>query len=67
MLEDMNFLRVSDHGGRGRGLEVFPVPRDGYTVSYLKEVALQAKIYIRPIQQNLSVRPLTDFASVSGI
>ena len=36
-------LRVSDRAGRGRGLEVFQVPRDGYRVSYLKAVALQAK------------------------
>ena len=49
-------LRVSD---RGRGLEVIPYPPDGYTAIYLKDVVQQAKIYIRPIQKDLSMDPIS--------
>ena len=48
-------LRVVD---RGRSLEVIPLPEDGYTVPYLKDVVQQAKIYIRPIQRDLSLTQL---------
>lgn len=44
-------LRVVD---RGRSLKVIPLPEDGYTVPYLKDVQ-QARIYIRPIQRDLSL------------
>lgn len=37
----------------GRRLEVIPLPPDGYSATYFKDVAQQAKIYIRPIQKNL--------------
>ena len=54
------FPRLKDAGGyellratNGRLLEVIPLPPDGYSVAYLKDVAQQAKIYIRPIQKNL--------------
>ena len=50
-------LRVSD-SGRSKGLEMIPVPSGGYTASYLKDVAQQAKIYIRPIQRHLSLEPV---------
>ena len=39
-------------------LEVIPVHLQGYTHHYLKEVARQAKIYIRPLQCNLPLKPL---------
>lgn len=52
-------LRVIE---RGRMLEVIPVPPDGYTVPYLKDVVQQAKVYIRPIQRSLSMEP---FGAVS--
>ena len=41
----------------GRSLEIIPRPADGYTASYLKDVVQQAKIYVRPIQRNLSLQP----------
>ena len=44
-------LRASN----GRVLEVVPVPPEGYSASYLKDVMQQAKIYIRPIQKCLSI------------
>ncbi len=55
------FLRVSD---RSRTLEIIPLPPEGYTVSYLKDVVQQAKLYVRPIQKNLSLE-LVGTASVS--
>ena len=52
--------RLKDAGGyellratNGRLLEVIPLPPDGYSVAYLRDVAQQAKIYIRPIQKYL--------------
>ena len=46
-------LRVSDSGQRS--LQVIPSPSDGYSVSYLKEVLRQAKVYIHPMQKDLSL------------
>ena len=51
-------LRVGDQPGRRCDLEIIPVPPKGYTATYLKEVVRQAKVYIRPLQQNLSLDPL---------
>lgn len=41
-----------------RLLEVIPVPADGYTTTYLKEVVGQGKIYIRPIQRDIPLEPI---------
>ena len=43
---------------RSHSFEAIPLPEDGYTVSYLKDVAQQAKIYIRPSQRDLSLAQL---------
>ena len=43
---------------KSRLLEVIPVPPDGYTAKYLKAVVLQARVYIRPIQRDLSTEPV---------
>lgn len=51
-------LRVPEGGGKH--LEVIPSPDNGYTVSYLRAVVHHAKIYIRPLQQDLSLEPLKD-------
>ena len=55
------FPKLKDAGGyellrssNGRVLEV-PAPPEGYSAAYLKDVMQQAKIYIRPIQQCLSI------------
>lgn len=40
-----------------RLLDVIPQPPSGYTVTYLKSVAGQAKIYITPLQRNLDMKP----------
>ena len=45
-------LRV---GGRNRYLEVIPIPPDGYSIGYLKDVVQHAKVYIRAIQADLDV------------
>lgn len=49
-------LRVSDCGPRNT-LHVIPQPAQGYSVSYLKEVVRQAKVYIRPVQRDLQMNP----------
>ena len=49
-------LRSCD--GNIKQLAVIPPPPGGYTVSYLKSIMAQAKVYIRPLQQNLSMEVL---------
>ena len=41
-------------------LEVFIGPPGGYNVPYLKSCFLQEKSYIRPIQKQLSLEPLSE-------
>ena len=45
---------------------VIPPPQGGYTVEYLKNIVSQAKVYIRPLQKNLSLDapPLLDVTLV---
>ena len=50
-------LRVNDRGGAARRLELINPPKSGYDVLFLKAVVQQAKIYIRPLQKNLSCSP----------
>ena len=59
------FPQLKDGGGyellkanQSRLLEVVPSPTDGYTASYLKDVVGQGKVYIRPIQRDLSLTPV---------
>jgi hypothetical protein len=42
-----------------RELVVIPIPDGGYTVDYLKAIVHNAKLYIRPLQSDLSLEPLT--------
>ncbi len=51
-------MRIPEGGGKL--LDVVAAPDSGYTVSYLKAVIHHAKIYIRPLQQNLSLDPVQD-------
>ena len=53
-------LRVAESGQRN--LCVIPSPSDGYSVSCLREVLRQAKVYIRPVQNDLSLDPCDDAA-----
>ena len=46
-------LRVPEGGWKQ--LDVIAAPESGYTVSYLRAVVHHAKIYIRPMQRNLSL------------
>ena len=48
-------LRTSERNNRT--LDVIPPPPSGYTVAYLKSVAGQAKIYVRPLQKDLDLTP----------
>ena len=43
--------------GCPRDLATIPIPDGGYTVDYLKAVVHNAKIYIRPLQSDLSLDP----------
>ena len=42
-------LRTSERSNKF--LDVIPLPSSGYSIQYLKSIAAQAKIYIRPIKQ----------------
>ena len=44
-------LRTAEHSTKD--LQVIPPPTGGYTVSFLKAVVAQAKVYIRPLQKDL--------------
>ena len=44
-------LRTAE--GNNKLLDVIPVPPGGYTASFLKDIVMQAKVYIRPIQKDL--------------
>ena len=57
-------LRLSESGQRS--LQVIPSPSDGYSVTYLKEVLRQAKVYIRPVQRDLSLEPCDVVENVKG-
>ena len=46
-------LRTSDK--TNRELSVIPSPPGGYTASFVKSIVLQAKVYVRPLQHNLSL------------
>ena len=46
--------------GTNRELCVILLPKSGYTVHYVRSVAGQAKIYIRPIQKDLPLESLLD-------
>lgn len=52
----MNFIPqvVWTEEGNSWDLVVIPQPSKGYTASYLKNVVQHAKIYVRPLQQNLT-------------
>lgn len=49
-------------GNQSRMLEVIPTPPEGYTPVYLKDVIGQGKVYVRPIQKNLSLQPNVEFS-----
>ena len=54
-------------GNRGNNyLDIIPVPSKGYSVVYLKGIVGQAKVYIRPLQQGLSLEcPEADSSVIS--
>ena len=54
-------LRVPEGG---KNLDVIACPSSGYTVSYLRAVVHHAKIYIRPLQKDLSLEPLKEPVSL---
>ena len=63
------FPKLAEGGGyelmrtkqnNNRELRVIPPLSDGYTAEYLKAIVGQAKLYIRPIQKDLSIAPMND-------
>jgi len=56
-------MRTSDRGNRT--LAVIPCPSSGYTIAYLRSVAGQAKVYIRPLQKDLDLSPIDELDAVS--
>ena len=50
-------LRTSD--GHSKLLHVIPPLSGGYTAAYLKSIMAQSKVYLRPLQQDLSMEPIT--------
>lgn len=48
-------LRACESGSKD--LQVIRMPESGYTTDYLKAVIHTAKLYIRPLQTDLSVEP----------
>ena len=65
------FSKLSQAGGfellrvpeGGKHLDIIASTESGYTVSYLRAVAHQAKIYIRPMQKDLSLEPIKELVS----
>ena len=41
--------------GNSKQLDINPPPAGGYNITYVKSIAGQAKVYIRPLQQELSM------------
>jgi hypothetical protein len=62
------FSKLSQAGGfeplrvpeGGKQLDVIASPESGYTVSYLRAVVHHAKIYIMPMQKDLSLEPIKE-------
>ena len=68
------FPKLAEGGGyellrtkpnNNRELCVIPSLSGGYTAEYLKNIVGQAKLYIRPIQKDLSVTPDNDDSDIS--
>ncbi len=51
-------LRTQQHNNRE--LFVISPPSGGYTAEYLRRIVGQAKVFVRPIQKDLSLDPLVD-------
>ena len=62
------FPQLKEGGGyellKANQLEVIPSPADGYTAAYLKDVVGQGKLYIRPIQRDLALTPVSSSVCV---
>ena len=56
-------LRVPEGGGRD--LEVIKVPEGGYCTEYLRAVVHSAKLFIRPLQKALDLKPQTAEVSIT--
>ena len=57
LAEGGGFELMRSDEGCPRELVVLPIPDGGYTIDYLKAIVHNAKIYIRPLQTDLSLDP----------
>lgn len=60
-------LRPSGGGGGQRPLSLLPPRKEGYTISHLKERLGQAVAYIRPLQADLDMTPLSKDCQVKAL
>ena len=58
------FELMKTQEGGGKLLSPIQVPQTGYSATYLKSVVHDAKIYIRPLQQDLSLESVSDEVSL---
>ena len=58
LVEGGGFELLRAEEGCPRELVAIPIPESGYTVDYLKAIVHNAKLYIRPLQSDLSLEPL---------
>lgn len=62
------FLKIAG-STRSRNLALLPCPSTGYTIAYLKDPSTmigQATIYIRPLQQDLSLDCVYNFTETQS-
>ena len=60
-------LLRADRGGNSRPLLGIPMSNLGYTIKHLKEaVSGRAAIYVRPIQSNIDMTPVTNTVTKDG-
>ena len=57
-------MRIPEGGGKQ--LDVIAAPDCGYSVQYLKAVVHHAKIFIRPLQKDLSLDPMKQQVRLQG-
>jgi hypothetical protein len=61
----VELLRTSTKSGRG--LDVIPIPKGGFTVNYLRSVLGQARYYLRPIQSDLQDSCATEYDGIDEL
>lgn len=63
-MEGGGFELLRSEEGCPKELVVIPIPDGGYTVDYLTVIVHNAKLYIRPLQSDLSLEPRSSDVSI---